>query len=649
MKCPNCAFANPAKSERCRICGTTLEYSPDAVNDTMMLDEALKAIFADKIRALDNEDDELQVGESQEEVVRKRREPVPRGETGVFQGGDTVVIPDLDGVRVEDIIAKPSVRKEHSLIQKPIDRKSEKKPVKTNKKPVWEPMESETSELTRRIPTEEPSGDTKLLHKESIGRLEDREKSGVLESVKEENKRQIPRVSVAASSSNDSNTPQNQRSSEKFNEKEEFEGGNPARVNPMIAHSASNKKTSTPKEELDKSIKNKKAAIYDANSVALEEDGYDGVPLPLYEQASDSINMEDEAENLRPISIDDLEEKAPRKARRSKVDEILSIVIILLLIVVIVLVYIAIKATSNNSDPIHRVVEPASIEATTEILLAEDGRVGEFFESLENYLVDDETAVSSYFINPPIAFDVLKPLKDIEVTKMEVKDLNYDENNRMVDAHTKVFNKIEGEEYQRVVNFSVVLTERDFDVVEIKSDFDPSKDEEKRVLTADAQSETTSEQGAGENSEETTTTSSEAESDSDDGFDDGYFVSQGTLTGGASTSTAVLSAFRMGDHTYFHRLVFDFSGELPPTYSLEIADGGYKLILNVNNIEDFVQAPALPWWSDMLTDVSIINDSQNSISVVMTMSKPVKISNYTIDKEGNNPPMVVIDIRGASE
>lgn len=50
MKCPNCSFNNIASAHTCKICGTALEVVEGANNDTLALDEALKAIFAGKIK-----------------------------------------------------------------------------------------------------------------------------------------------------------------------------------------------------------------------------------------------------------------------------------------------------------------------------------------------------------------------------------------------------------------------------------------------------------------------------------------------------------------------------------------------------------------------------------------------------------------------
>lgn len=76
MKCPNCSFNNIASAATCKICGTELEIVPGSNNDTLALDEALKGIFAPKIRPLTQNAEKASEEEEPEEETISSWEPM---------------------------------------------------------------------------------------------------------------------------------------------------------------------------------------------------------------------------------------------------------------------------------------------------------------------------------------------------------------------------------------------------------------------------------------------------------------------------------------------------------------------------------------------------------------------------------------------
>lgn len=90
MKCPNCSFNNIASAKECKICGTKLEPVEGANNDTLALDEALKAIFAVKIKNDEILTDSIpRVEEAEEEEAETAWEPLSEETDAGAEHGDT--------------------------------------------------------------------------------------------------------------------------------------------------------------------------------------------------------------------------------------------------------------------------------------------------------------------------------------------------------------------------------------------------------------------------------------------------------------------------------------------------------------------------------------------------------------------------------
>lgn len=127
-------------------------------------------------------------------------------------------------------------------------------------------------------------------------------------------------------------------------------------------------------------------------------------------------------------------------------------------------------------------------------------------------------------------------------------------------------------------------------------------------------------------------------------FDESYFTKSGNLSGGTGKESDALRKVRMGDHYYFHRLVFDFGGKKTPTYYVSILEGGYLVQMRVENITDFTKDSSISEWSTVAKSVEISADTPNSIIINIYMHEPAMVHTYGID----DPGRIVLDLRGDS-
>ncbi len=254
--------------------------------------------------------------------------------------------------------------------------------------------------------------------------------------------------------------------------------------------------------------------------------------VPVYELGDHSINMEDDAENLLSLPMDDdIKNFAPQKRRASKLDEIAGIAVILLIIILIALIIFAIWTGKKDKQP---PTEPTILVTNTTGAATDTSPV------------------------PP---------------------------------------------------------------------------------TTSSSTETTTSAAS-----KTATTSTTETTPATTAFDEWYFVKQGSVSNGDGTDEDSLSKIRMGDHYYFHRLVFDFLGSKIPTYTVSILEGGYLVQLHVENITSYTSETAVASWSNIAESIEIIADTPTSINVNIRMSEPVMISTYGLEEPGR----IIIDIRGDS-
>lgn len=127
-------------------------------------------------------------------------------------------------------------------------------------------------------------------------------------------------------------------------------------------------------------------------------------------------------------------------------------------------------------------------------------------------------------------------------------------------------------------------------------------------------------------------------------FDESYFTKSGNLSGGNGTDEDSLAKVRMGDHYYFHRIVFDFLGDKIPTYHVSILNDGYLVRVRIENITDFTGDYGVATWSTVAKSIEIFADTASSVIININMYEPAMVYTYGLEEPGR----IVLDIRGDS-
>ncbi len=422
MKCPNCSFENDAKATNCAICGSELEQQAQgASRDTLVLDEALKAIFEDKIKMLDNElpDEELLALKKLMTNASKKNHESPQHELPQTEKKASPVWEPLE----ESPKAGSSTRQEEMPASSPSP--SSNRLLSEMKTPF------DASPASRAEQSLNPSNDsTKVLGSEELDEIVQRFQSETAHTVEFKRKKpgddsqpvfdfntnEIPEFKneKAAKQTNSSfeNRALEETSSHQMKSAVESV---PESSNKKDSFSVSKESPSMPKDKVRSAILKQEDGVERSSTDVLnrflnDDEKSDEVsgnsfhkqsgrvepktikidsenPLlafvsvpeetinlrdltrkmdaPPHEKGGSSRSIEREAENFAPVGAKkSARARGKRKQKqRKKFDEMLSIVIILLLIVAAVLVYIAVRATRKGNDEPTTTVVPVATTA----------------------------------------------------------------------------------------------------------------------------------------------------------------------------------------------------------------------------------------------------------------------------------------------